>query len=92
MVRLTLARDLVGLCLLTISLGPVVLAAVAWRRRLLPEFVGPPGWLASGILTVATVIVVSELLGSVGLFRLAPVTVSLAITGFVALRVARRGR
>jgi hypothetical protein len=87
---LTLARYLVGLCLLTVGVGPVVLAAVEWRRRLLPDFVGPPGWLASGILSLGAVIVVSELLGSVGLFRLVPVTVSLAIAGFVALGVARR--
>ena len=88
---MTLARYLIGLGLLGVSIGPVVLGADAWRRRLLPEFVGPPGWLASGVLSLATVIVVSELLGTVGLFRVVPVTAALAAIGLVALYRARHG-
>ena len=45
-----------------------LLAGVRVRSRLLPSWTGPPAWLATAVVAVALVVVVAELLGTLGLF------------------------
>lgn len=73
-----------------ISFVPVVLAAREWRRRLLRGWSGPPAWLVDALTTVVALVLVSELLGTISLFSVAPMTVAFAIGGSVALWLARR--
>ena len=77
------ARFLLGLVLASVALGPVVAAATAWRARLFPEWSRGPAILATTILTVTTVTLSAELLGTLGLLSIAPVTVTLTLVGSV---------
>ena len=60
---------LAGAAELAILLAGAVAAGAALRGRLLPGFSGPPGWLATAVLALATLIWVGELLGTVGSLR-----------------------
>ncbi len=77
---MTVPRMLLGLVLTVIALGPVGTAAFAWRDRLL-GWVGVPARVVEVILACSTVVVVSELLGVVGLYRVVPMIMALAATG-----------
>lgn len=79
-------RYLIGVACALAALAPVALGARQLRRRHLQELIGPPAVLAEVIISLAIVIVVSQLLGTVGLFRLVPTVVALAGAGFIAWR------
>jgi Dolichyl-phosphate-mannose-protein mannosyltransferase len=75
----------VGLCLL--AGGALVAGAVPMRRALLPGWEGPPARLAEAVMSIATVLVVAELLGTFGaLYRWSIVTalVAVGVLGVVA--------
>ena len=74
--------------LAVVAFAPVALGARALRRRFLPELTGPTVALAVVVLALGIVVGVGELLGSVGGFRLVPMTVALALVGFAAVRFA----
>ena len=57
--------------------------ASALRRRLVPEWSGPPGWLATGVLAVAMLIWVCELLGALGLFAEVPLVLCAMALGLL---------
>ncbi len=78
----------IGRYLIAVSCGavafvPVAFAARSVRRRFLPDVSAPTAVLAEIILSLTLVVCVSELLGSIGLFRLAPITVALACAGAI---------
>ena len=81
---MTLARYLIGLVLAGIALGPVCAGALMLRRRLLPGWHGALARLAEIMLGLGIVIAVAQVLGTVGLFRLAPMVVGLAAAGVAA--------
>jgi hypothetical protein len=81
-------RYLIGVACGGVAFTPVALGARALRRRHLPLLYGPPAALAEIIIGLALVVCVSELLGSVGLFRLVPIVVAFAGSGVAALRLA----
>ncbi len=86
------ARYLLGvgsLCVVCVSLA---VAAVALRRRLLPEWSGAPARLAEAIAGLALLIAILELLGAIGLFRLAPIVVACALAGLAGGSAVARGR
>jgi len=83
---------LIGLAVLTTVVVPVLAAAVAWRRRLLPGWAGSPAWVVDAVLAFAAVVVIGELLGAVGQFRRWPVAAACAVVGGVAFVAARRVR
>jgi hypothetical protein len=56
------------------------------RARLLPEWTGPPAWLATSVLAAALLLLVAELLGAAGLFEEIPYVVCVVAAG-VALRL-----
>jgi hypothetical protein len=87
----TFARYLIGILLAAIALVPVCGGCRALRARMLPRWSGPPARLAEVVLGLAFVIGVSEVLGAVGLFRLAPMVIGLASVGATTWYMARRG-
>jgi hypothetical protein len=90
-VLVTLARYLIGVLLAVIAFVPVCGGAWALRARMLPRWNGAPAHLAEVVLGLALVIGVSEVLGTIGLFRLAPMVVGLAGAGAATWYIARRG-
>jgi len=82
----------IGRYLLAVACGavafvPLSLGARSLRRRFMPDVSGPTAVLAEIVVGLALVVSISELLGSIGLFRLAPVTVAFACAGAVAWRI-----
>jgi hypothetical protein len=75
-----------GAAALLVVLGSLAIAAVAVRRRVLPEWTGAPARLAETVTGLALLIGILELLGAVGLFVLGPVVVASALAGAVAWR------
>jgi hypothetical protein len=85
-----IARYLLGFVLLGVALGPIIAASSSWRSRLLPRWFGSLAVLADAVIALAAIICTAELLGSVGLFRLFPMTGGLALVGSGAWIAARR--
>ncbi|HYL52900.1 MAG TPA: hypothetical protein VEZ15_13080 [Acidimicrobiia bacterium] len=79
-------RFLIGIACAIAALVPLSLGSRRLRRRYLPELTGPAGILAGVIIGLAIVVVVSEILGTVGLFRLVFVAIALAAAGLIAWR------
>lgn len=75
-------------CLAGIAIAPF-LGARRLVRRLAPGVAGAPALLASVILTLTLVTLVSELAGSVGQFRRWPLVVGCLLVGAVAARAGR---
>ena len=67
---------------------------MAWlrdlRRSYLPELEGPSTLLAELVVIIAIIVIISEMLGTVGLFKLLPVLFGFVGAGLVASTVARR--
>jgi hypothetical protein len=80
---------LLGTFELALVLAGALAAGDALRRRLLPCFSGPPGWLATAVLALATLIWAGELLGTFGLFDEVPYVIVVAAAG-LGLRLALR--
>lgn len=87
---MTIGRYVEGLALIAVALIPIGAAAFVWRKYLVPGWTGPVARLAEIILGASTVIVVSELLGSVHLFRVAAVVTVLAVVGAAGWYVGTR--
>jgi hypothetical protein len=78
---LDLPRYLLGVAEILLLVGFATLGASSLRTRLLPDWSGPPAWLATGIVALALLIWVAELLGSVELFEPVPYLVGVAAIG-----------
>ena len=87
---MTLGRYLAAAALLVLVLGSTSLASVTARRRLLPLWRGAPARLSEVILGLGIVLAVSELLGTVGLYRLLPIAIAFAAVGLAAWRLGAR--
>jgi hypothetical protein len=87
---LSASRYLLGVLELALLAGFAILGAAQLRRRLLPEFSGAPAWLATGVLALALLIWIAELLGSFGLFKAAPYLVGVAVAGLGTWALVRR--
>jgi len=79
-------RYLLGAVELLLLVGFAWLGAARVRRRWLPEVGGEAGFLASAVLTVALLIWVAELLGTVSAFKPVPYLLSVAVLGLVLWR------
>ena len=84
-------RSVLGVVAALAALGALTAGAVALRRRCMPTLSGPPAWLADGVAVVATVVTVSEVLGTVHGFRVGVLTAVLIAGGGVAWYVGRSG-
>src|SRR5438874_1600449 len=84
------AQYVVGLTVVVVCVGPLLSAAIAGRRRMLPGWSGPPAWVADAVLATGGIVVVSEVLGAVGQFRRWPVAAGCGVVGVGGLLAARR--
>jgi len=88
----SLGRYALGLLLAVVAIAPTIRAARILCARFCPELRGAVAVLAETIVVLATVVVVAELLGTVGLFRVAPFVGAMALAGFgIAAAVERVG-
>lgn len=78
---MTLARYLLGVLLGGVALIPLHMASYLWRARLIDRWTGAEARLAEIIGDLAVVICVSEILGSVHLYRVGPMVAALAGVG-----------
>src|SRR4051794_11834652 len=78
---------LLSVLALALVLGPLVLAAVRVRGSLLAGWSGMPAYLTDAVLTLALLILISELIGAVGLLQRVPLIVASLAVG-IGLRLA----
>src|SRR5438045_1714483 len=78
---LTAGSYLVGIVELAVVVGALAFGAVSVRRLLLPAWAGAPARLAEIVIGMATLVIVSELVGVVGLFTEAVEIVALLLAG-----------
>jgi hypothetical protein len=87
--NVTIARYALGVVALAVVCGGPGLAAIALRRRLFPGWAGALARLAESVIGLAALIAMLEALGTVGLFSLAPIVVTCALVGLVAVGFLR---
>jgi hypothetical protein len=75
-----------GAAALLVVLGSLATAAVAVRRRVLPDWTGAPARLAEIVTGLALLIGILEVLGAVGLFELGPIVIACALAGVAGVR------
>jgi hypothetical protein len=80
---------MLGTLALLVVVVPVGVGAFSFRRRVLPTWSRAPARLAEVVIGVATVVMVSELLGTVGLFKRVAVAVSCAVAGGILTLAGR---
>ncbi len=86
---MTFGRYVEGLLFIGVAFVPIAVAAYAWRARLLPGWTGPVARLAEIVIGVATVVLVSQVIGAVHLFRVAAMVPALALVGVVGWCVGK---
>jgi len=84
------SRYLTGILLLVLAFAPLHTASYLWRARLIGEWRGAQARLVEILMDLTVVICISEILGSVSLYRTAPIVIALAVFGIVAIWAARR--
>lgn len=78
---MSLGRFLVGCVALLACVGPLTWGAVRVRARFTPQLLGPVARLAEAVITLVLLIVICEVLGSVGLFRMWAVVAACVLIG-----------
>src|SRR5882757_3199907 len=76
-------RYLLGAVELLWLVGFAWVGAARVRRRLLPEVTGEAGFLASAVVSLALLIWVAEILGTVSAFKPVPYLLAMAVAGLV---------
>jgi hypothetical protein len=79
-------RYALGVAALAVICVSLALAAVAIRRRVLPDWDGAPARLAEAVIGLAALIAILEVLGAVGLFALAPIVLAAIVVWFATRR------
>lgn len=74
-----------GLGVLAVLVGPLVVTAVSLRKRLLPAWSGTPARVAELVIGIVTLVVVSEALGTVGIFKRWPLVISCGVLAGVSM-------
>ncbi len=87
---MTVARYGLGLLLAVATLAPLLTAAGALRRSLLPDWSGAPAELVRLVLTIAGLIVILQVLGLVGLLYALPVALASVAVGVGVRHLAAR--
>lgn len=83
-------RSVLGVLALVVAFTPLVIGSLALRRRWLPTWSGPPGWLVQVVLVLTACLVTILGLGVLGLFSLVPTALVLAGSGAAMWLVAPR--
>ncbi len=86
---MTVVRYAGGLVLLGAAFVPIGVAAGAWRRRLLPDWTGSLARLSELVIALASVVVVTEVVGAVHLLTLWAVAPVMALAGVAGWWAAR---
>ena len=86
----SIGRYALGVIALAIVVGSLAFAAVALRRRYLSAWLGAPARLAEAVIAFAVLIIMLEVLGAVGLFRLGPIAFAAVLIALGAYAVGRR--
>jgi hypothetical protein len=86
-----IGRYLLGAAALVVICASLGLAAVAVRRRVLPDLAGAPARLAECVIGLALLVAVLEVLGTVGLFSFAPIVIACVLVCWASLRSASVG-
>ena len=81
---MTVLRYLEAIFLGALAFVPIGFGSRSWRQRLLPTLTGAPASLVTLGLGLTATLTLSEALGSVSGFSLAPMTAGLAVIGVVA--------
>ncbi|MEX0971753.1 MAG: hypothetical protein WDZ46_00660 [Solirubrobacterales bacterium] len=89
---LDLTRYLLGVVEILLLAGFATLGGTALRRWLLPDFRAAPARLATAVLALGLLLLVAELLGSVGLFEPLPYLVAVAAVAVGTWLGVGRGR
>jgi hypothetical protein len=74
-------RYLLGVTEIVLFVGFACVGAARVRARLLPRFEGAPARLASGVIALAVLVWVAEILGTVSLFKPVPYLLGVAAVG-----------
>jgi hypothetical protein len=77
----SVAEYIGGVARLIAVIAPLAIGAHVWRRHLAPTWSGAVGALADCVGTLSLLVVLSELLGTFGQFRRAPLIVAALVTG-----------
>ncbi|MEJ7583569.1 MAG: hypothetical protein WKF43_05635 [Acidimicrobiales bacterium] len=88
---MTAGRFLLGVLLAVVVLVPLALGSRQLRRRLLPSWTGPEAGLVDVVLGLSVAVLMSEALGTVGLFRTVPIVIALGAAGATMWLVLRAG-
>jgi len=84
---LSVGRYLLGVAELGVLVGFAWLGATSVRRRFVPQLTGPTAGLATGLLAIAGLLWVAEVLGSFGWFEVGPYLFTVAVVGAGLRRV-----
>jgi hypothetical protein len=85
-VNTSIGRYVLGVAALAVVCGSLAFAALAIRRRVLPDWTGAPARLGEVVIGLALLVGILELLGAVRLFAFAPVVIASALVGLAAAR------
>ena len=87
---MTIGRYLTGTFACLVVAASLIRTTRFARRRLLPQWSGPPAWLAEAVLAIAVLVAVSEVLGSLGIFRRWAVVACMAVVAVSTYVIDRR--
>ena len=81
---------MLGIALLGVTVGSLVATARLVRRMIVPAWSGAPARLAEAVIGIAALVVVSELLGAVGVFKRWWLAAACAVIAIGTVAVLRR--
>ena len=83
-------RYAVGVIAVAIVAGSLGFGAIAFRRRYFPAWLGAPARLVEAVIGLALLILMLEVLGAIGIFRLGPIAAAAVLIGLGARAVGGR--
>ena len=78
----SVGRYVLGLAALICVIGSLAAGATALRAALVPTWRGAPARLAEAVSALFLLVLTAQLLGAVGLLRLAPIVIASVVVGF----------
>lgn len=84
---MTVARQVLGIVAMVVALGPLLYGADCLRRRWLHGWHGAAAGVGSASAAVAVFVIITEVLGTVGLLSLWPLTIACVVVGALLSRV-----
>ncbi|MFT5201494.1 MAG: hypothetical protein ACI9C1_000870 [Candidatus Aldehydirespiratoraceae bacterium] len=85
-----MTRYLIGIVLFVGAFVPLGIGIRSLRRALLPPWRGSVAWLADAVLLIASILLVTQCLGILGIYRLTTAVVSYALLGLALRRLSPR--